>query len=159
MRGNGYSKKAAKIWLMTGACFALTVIMAFCVPQSALCGSQNDREEEAVLQAARKFLDAEIRRDYPAIYACFAPSSPYTKTNSYEQYLAQAKLAPDRVVKYRIIDISYIKNNEDRQKFSSVDKIAQVEVDVTFLHVSTKYRSEVNIGFIFLKEAGKWYKS
>jgi hypothetical protein len=159
MRGSGHYKKAAKIWLMAGTCFALAVIMAFCVPQSALCGSQNDREEEAVLQAARKFLDAEIRRDYPAIYACFAPSSPYTKTNSYEQYLAQAKLAPDRVVKYHIIDISYIKNNEDRQKFSSVDKIAQVEVDVTFLHVSTKYRSEVNIGFIFLKEAGKWYKS
>ena len=133
--------------------------MAFCIPESALCGSQNDLEAEAVMQAARKFLDAEVRRDYPAIYACFAPSSPYAKTNSYEQYLAQAKSAPDRVVKYRIVDISYIKNNEDRQTFSSVDKIAQVEVDVTFLHVSTKHRSEVNIGFIFLKEGGKWYKS
>ena len=155
MNGNGNYKKA----IMAGACFAVAVSMAFCIPESALSNSQNDLEANAVMQAARKFLDAEVRRDYPAIYACFAPSSPYAKTNSYEQYLAQAKSAPDRVVKYRIVDISYIKNNEDRQTFSSVDKIAQVEVDVTFLHVSTKYRSEVNIGFIFLKEGGRWYKS
>jgi len=28
-----------------------------------------------------------------------------------------------------------------------------------FLHISTDRRSEINIGFIFFKEGGKWYKS
>ena len=159
MRGKKHYKKAAKIWLMAVACFALAAIMAFCVPESAFCGSQNDREAEAVLQAAKKFLDAEIRRDYPTVYACLSPSSTYIRTNSYKQYLSQAKASPDRVVKYRIINITYINNNDDRQINSTVEKIAQVEVDVTFLHINTKQRSEVNIGFIFFKEGGRWYKS
>jgi hypothetical protein len=159
MRGNGYSKKAAKIWLMTGACFALTVIMAFCVPESAICVSGEDAEAKTVLQAARNFLNAEVRRDYPAVYACFAPSSPYARTHNYEQYLAQARSAPDRIVKYRIIEVTYIQNSEDRKTYPSVDKVAQVEVDVTFLHTGTRQQSEINIGFIFLKEGGRWYKS
>jgi hypothetical protein len=159
MRGKGHYKKVANIWLMAGTCFSLAVIMVLSVPESAICGSQNDRETEAVLQAARKFLDAEIRRDYPAVYACLAPSSTYVRTNSYKQYIVQAKAAPDRVVKYRIIDITYIKNNEDRKTSPTVEKVAQVEVDVTLLHIDTRQRSEVNIGFIFLKEGGRWYKS
>jgi len=40
-----------------------------------------------------------------------------------------------------------------------VEKVAQVEVDVTFLHEKTNSHSEMNIGFIFFKEQGKWYKS
>jgi hypothetical protein len=156
MRGKKHYKKAAKIWLMAVACF---VLMAFPLPEKAESNSQNDREAEAVLQAAKKFLDAEIRRDYPTVYACLSPSSTYIRTNSYKQYLSQAKASPDRVVKYRIINITYINNNDDRQINSTVEKIAQVEVDVTFLHINTKQRSEVNIGFIFFKEGGRWYKS
>jgi hypothetical protein len=159
MRVNGQHERAVKIWLMAGACFALALIMVFSVPESALCGSTNDLEAKAVLKAARKFLDAEVRRDYPAVYACFAPSSPYGRSNSYEQYLAQAKLSPDQVVAYRIVRISYIQNPEDRKTYPSVDKVAQVEVDVTYLHPSTQRRSEINIGFVFLKEGGRWYKS
>jgi hypothetical protein len=159
MRGKEYSKKAARIWLMAGICFALAVIMAFSIPKGALCASGDDVEAKAVLQAARNFLNAEVRRDYPAVYACFAPSSPYARTHSYEQYLADARSAPDRIVKYRIIEVTYIQNSEDRKTYPSVDKVAQVEVDVTFLHTGTRQQSEINIGFIFLKEGGRWYKS
>ena len=159
MKGNGRSRKAANTWLMAGAYLALVMIMALCVQESALCASGDDAETKAVLQAARNFLNAEVRRDYPAVYACFAPSSPYARTHNYEQYLAEARSAPDRIVKYRIIEVTYILNPEDRKTYPAVDKVAQVEVDVTFLHTNTRQRSEINIGFIFLKEGGKWYKS
>ncbi len=157
MRRGGYDRNAARAWLLAGLCFALT--LAFSFPEGACAGSQKDPEAEAVLQAARNFLDAEVRSDYPAVYACFAPSSPYVRTHNYQQYLAEAKVAPDRVVKYRIIRVSYVQNSEDRKTYPAVDKIAQVEVDVTFLHPATQQRSEVNIGFVFLKERGRWYKS
>ena len=159
MTVNVHQNKAAKKWLMVGACFALAVIIFFFVPEHAFCGSQNDPDTEAVLQAARNYLDAEVRRDYPAVYACFAPSSSYVRNHSYEQYLADARSATDRVVSYRIVDITYIKNYDARETSSAVDKISQVEVDVTFFNADTQYRSEVNIGFIFLKERGRWYKS
>lgn len=159
MRQNGHFRKAVKACLTAVICFAVIVIPAFCFPEHALCGSQSDPEVEAVMQAARNYLDAEVRGDYPVIYACFAPSSIYTQTNNYEQYLADARSAQEHLVKYRIVAITYIKKNENKLTFSAVDKIAEVEVDVTFLHNTTKHRSEVNIGFIFFKEGGKWYKS
>jgi hypothetical protein len=159
MRGKGHSRKASIKWLTMGHCLFLAVIMTFFVPDRALCGAQNDPDAEAVLQAAKNYLDAEVRRDYPSVYACFAPSSSYIQTNSYEQYLADARSAQDNVVKYRIVAITYIKNNENRLIYAAVEKIAEVEVDVIFLNANTQYKSEVNIGFIFFKEGGKWYKS
>ena len=134
-------------------------IMVFCLPEHAISGAQNDPEAQAVMQAAINYFDAEVRRDYPAIYACFAPSSDYVRTTSYEQYLAETSAAQEHLIKYRIIAITYINKNKTKLTFSAVDKIAEVEVDVTLLHAGTKYQSEVNIGFIFLKEGGKWYKS
>jgi hypothetical protein len=159
MRGNESHKKATKKWLIAGTIFGLAFAMVLYAPVKVLCGSQNDIETEAVMKAARDFLDAEVRRDYPAVYACLAPSSAYVRTNSYKQYLSQAKSSPERVVKYRIINITYIKNNDDQQINSHIEKIAQVEVDVTVLNDNTNQRSEFNIGFIFFKEDGRWYKS
>jgi len=159
MRGNVHFRNAVKICLTAVACLAMISIIVFCLPERALCGSQNDPEAEAVMQAARNYLDAEVRVDYPVIYACFAPSSVYAQTSNYEQYLADARSAQEHLVKYRVVAITYIKKNENKLTLSSVDKIAEVEVDVTFLHDTTKHRSEANIGFIFFKEGGKWYKS
>lgn len=159
MRKNAHHKKAANIWLTAGGCFILAVIMTLSISENAFCGSSKDREAKAVLKAAKTFLDAEIRRDHPAVYACFAPSSDYVRTHSYKQYLAEAKVAPDRVVAYQIVRVSYIQDNKDPKTTSTAEKIAQVEVDVTFLHEGTQRRSVVNIGFIFLKEGGNWYKS
>jgi hypothetical protein len=144
---------------MSAIVLTLAAATVFCLPQSALCGSAGDREEQAVLKAARKFLDAEIRRDYPAVYACFAPSSVYLRTHNYQQYVAEAKAAPYHVVAYQIVRVNYIHNNKDPQTLSAADRIAQVEVEVTFAYEGTNRRSVSNIGFIFLKEGGKWYKS
>ena len=154
-----HQKKPVKMWLMAGTCLTLAMIIVFSVTESALCVSQNDQDTEAVMQAAQDYLEAEVRKDYPAVYACFAPSSVYAQTNTYEQYLAEARSAQENVVKYRIIDITYIKKNESKLTYSTVEKIAQVEVEVTFSHAVTKHQTEVNIGFIFLKEGRKWYKS
>ena len=159
IKGNGHQKKDAKTCLAAGTFVAMILIILFCFPKTALCGSPNDPEEEAIMQAARNYLDAEVRKDYSVVYACFAPSSDYIRQNSYEQYLADARLAQERVVKYRILAITYIKNNEKRLTSSIIEKIAEVEVDVTLLHAATQQQSEVNIGFIFFKEGGKWYKS
>lgn len=159
MMGNRHQKKAGKAWLIAGSCITALVLLAFFAPDRALSRAQNDPEAQAVMQAAINYFDAEVRRDYPAVYACFAPSSDYVRTTSYEQYLAETSLTQEHLIKYRIIAITYIKNNENRLTKSGVEKIAEVEVDVTLLHAGTKYQSEVNIGFIFLKEGGKWYKS
>ncbi len=139
--------------------FLLALILLMGSAPTALCKSTADAEEQAVLKAARKFLDAEIRRDYPAVYACFAPSSAYLRTHNYQQYLAEAKAAPYYVVAYQIVRVNYIQDNRDPQTISTADKIAQVEVEVTFAYEGAKRRSVSNIGFIFLKEGGKWYKS
>ena len=159
MEGTRHQKKYAKTLLTAGTLLAGILIMLFCFPRIARCGVQNDPEEQAVMQAATKYLDAEVRKDYPAVYASFAPSSDYAQSNRYEQYLAEAQLAQQHVVKYRIIAITYIKKNEKKLTLSAIDKIAEVEVDVTFLHTATRQQSEINIGFIFFKEGGKWYKS
>jgi hypothetical protein len=159
MTKKGYHIEAAKKILVSGTYFALAMIIVYLVPASGFCGTQSDPEAAAVLQAARKFLDAEVHKDYPVVYACFAPSSSYARSHSYKEYLAQAQSSPDRVVTYRIVTVTYIQNNEDRKTYPAVDKFAQVEVEVTFLHADTQQRSEVNIGFIFFKERGRWYKS
>ncbi|MRR16516.1 MAG: nuclear transport factor 2 family protein [Deltaproteobacteria bacterium] len=148
-----------KIYTTALVFFVLIASLAGGFAQNASCGSAGESEEQAVLKAVRKFLDAEIRRDYPAIFACFAPSSAYLRTHNYKQYLAEAKATPDRVVAYQIVRVSYIQANKDPQTISTADKIAQVEVEVTFAHEGASRQSVVNIGFIFLKEGGKWYKS
>lgn len=139
----------------------MIVILAalMCLPGNAFCKPAADPEEKAVLKAVRLFLDAEVRRDYPAVYACFAPSSAYLRTHTYPQYLAEAKTAPYHVVAYHIVRVNYIQDNKDPQNITTADRIAQVEVEVTFAYEGTDKRSVVNIGFIFLKEGGRWYKS
>ena len=141
------------------ACFVLAMALVLCVPGNGFCGSSNDPEEKALLEAARNFLDAEVRRDYPAIYACFASSSPYVRSHSYEQYLAEVQALPNRIIEYRIVSVNYIQDNEEKKKLPAVEKIAQVEVELKFIHADTQELSEINIGFVFFKERGRWYKS
>ncbi len=145
--------------LIAFVCLALILPGAFFVYKGWYVPFTNEREKQAVLKAAREFLDAEVRRDYQAVYSCFAASSAYVRSYTYNEYLAQAKTSPDRVTDYRIIAVSYIQDNEDRGKYPLVEKFAQVEVEVTFINQDTKSHSDVNIGFIFMKEKGSWYKS
>jgi len=156
MKEIGQHIENTKKTLVPGAFFVLAMIIALAVPG---CASSNNSEVKVVMKAAREFLDAEVRRDYPAVYASFASSSAYVRSHSYEEYLAQAQSSPDSIVEYRIVKVTYIQDNEDRKKYPAVEKFAQVEVEVTFMHAETQHRSEINIGFIFLKERGRWYKS
>jgi len=157
MKNNFYGRMISKVGRRVISLVLIGLMLG--LPSSAVCAGAPDREEKDVLKAARKFLDAEIRRDYPAVWACFAPSSAYVRNHTYPQYLAEAKVAPDRVVSYQIVRVSYVQDNKDPQTISTADRIAQVEVDVTFFNEVTRKQSVVNIGFIFLKEGGKWYKS
>lgn len=144
-------------WVPAIALFLFAAGMAH--PGLSFSEPPKDREEAAVLQAARDFLDAEMNRDFRAVYDCFAPSSPYASANSYDDYLREALVSEDRVIDYTIIGVTFIQDNDDLEAWPSVEKFAQVEVSVVFLHMPTERHSEINIGFIFIKEGGKWYKS
>ena len=135
------------------------LLVALFLPAPALSDTISDVEESSLVQATREFLDAEIRQDYPAVYRCFSPSSPYVHGHTYDDYLRDARASEDRIVAYTIVGVTYVHDNEDMEKWPSVERFAQVEVDMIFLHISTDRRSEINIGFIFFKEGGKWYKS
>lgn len=162
MKTSGMTKKDSLSMtsaLRYSGLFLLISIMVLGLSPSAFCKSAAEGDKRAVLKAARNFLDAEIRRDYPAVYACFAPSSAYLRTHTYQQYLAEAKSAPYHVVAYQIVRINYIEDNKDPKSITAASRIAQVEVEVTFAYEGSDKRSVVNIGFIFLKEGGRWYKS
>ncbi|PKN65780.1 MAG: hypothetical protein CVU54_18445 [Deltaproteobacteria bacterium HGW-Deltaproteobacteria-12] len=133
-------------------CLLLAMMLSICVPGSGFCGSLKDQEENALLQAARHFLDAEVRRDYPAVYACFASASAYARSHSYEEYLAQVKALPYRIVGYRIVTVSYIQENNEKIKYPAVERVAQVEVELKFLHADTQDLTEINIGFHYCPE-------
>jgi len=132
----------------------LLVLVAWC-PASAA----EDQETTAVLRAARSFLDAEVNRDYGSVYARLAPSSSYVRKHTYEDYAAAARSAQDRIVDYTIVRITYIHDNDNRAKWPCVEKFAQVEVDMVMLHIPSNQRSTINMGLVFLKENGTWYKS
>ena len=135
----------------------ILTVMVFGTTMNAM--GDNLCEEAAVLKAARQYLDAEVRKDYSQIYACLSPSSAYCASHNYEDYRKEALSSPTAVSEYQIINITYIKENEDREKFPHVEKFAEVEVEVVVYYSDTKKTSDFNIGFIFIKEGGKWYKS
>lgn len=116
------------------------------------------QEESAIFEAAKKYLDAEVGRDLPTVYACLAPSSVYCATHSYEAFLAEANASPVRIVGYKILRIAHIRDNDDLKSFPKVEKFAQVEVDIIVFYKDTNEKGDINFGFTFIKEMGKWYK-
>jgi len=118
----------------------------------------SDQEEPAVFAMAKKYLDAEVARDLPAVYACLAPSSVYCATHDYAAFVAEANASPVRIMGYKILRIAHIMKNDDLKKFPQVEKFAHVEVDVVVFYKDTSQKAEINIGFTFIKERGKWYK-
>ncbi|MGA3085174.1 MAG: hypothetical protein ABSE95_10310 [Thermodesulfobacteriota bacterium] len=115
-------------------------------------------EHEEIQKAAQKYLEAEVQRNFTAIYESLAPSSEYVAAHSFETYLAEAQASPVRIVSYRILNIFQITNNLDKEKYPKIDRSAQVEVDVVIRYVDTQKESMVNYAFPFVKEGGKWYK-
>jgi len=112
----------------------------------------------AIFAAAKKYLDAEVGRDLSTVYACLAPSSVYCATHNYEAFLAEANASPVRIVGYKIVRIAHIRANEDLKSFPKVEMFAHVEVDITFFYTDTNEKGDLNFGFTFIKEMGKWYK-
>jgi hypothetical protein len=127
------------------------------------CSDTGDRiafffEEPAIRKAAVQYLDAEVRRDLQGAYACLAPSSAYKATHTYGDYLKEAEASPVHIVDYKIIEISKLRDNHDRNQYPGIEKFVQVEVDVTFSHRDSPGTLPVNYSFTFIKEGGKWYK-
>jgi hypothetical protein len=159
MMRSRHSKKEPKVLLSAALGNAMLLLIFFLVPDIAVSDAKNDPEAQAVMQAATTYLNAELRRDYAAVYSCFAPSSDYVRLKNYKQYLEEVNSAGQQVVRYRIINISYIEKNSNRLLSADIEKIAEVVTDVTLANKATGKRTAVNIGFIFFKEKGKWYKS
>jgi hypothetical protein len=115
-------------------------------------------EEREIDAAARKYLDAEVARELKTVYGCLAPASIYRATHDYEAYLAQAEASPVRIREYKILRITHIRMNEDKNTYPRVEKFAQVEVDMKVFFTDTDQAAEVNFNFTFIKEGGRWYK-
>ena len=116
-------------------------------------------DERDIREAAQRYLDAEVRRDFREAYACLAPSSVYMATQpGYEDYLREAEASSTRIVNYKIIEISKLRDNHDRETYPRIEKFVQVEVDVTVSFEDNKETVVVNYSLTFIKEGGKWYK-
>ncbi|MDI6725769.1 MAG: hypothetical protein QMD32_02310 [Smithellaceae bacterium] len=127
------------------------------------CEGARDRiallgEKRAIEEAAGRYLEAEVKQDYGAVYESLGPSSVYRKGNTYDQYLEQAKGAPGRLLGYKILRISRLTENHDRRSYPGIDKFVRVEVEVIFEQTDSKQRTEANYDYTFIKEGGKWYK-
>ena len=152
-----------RLQLALGIITAAIILGISGFPASGICaepsaGTSISSEETAVLEAARKYFDAEVARDLPTVYRCLAPSSAYCASHDYEAFLAEANTSPVRIVEYKIVRIAHIKNNDDLKGFPLVEKFAYVEVDVVVHYKDKNEKADVNFGFTFIKERGKWYK-
>jgi hypothetical protein len=116
------------------------------------------RENKAIRAAAERYLEAEVKRDFKGVYESFAPSSVYRRKNSYEQYLAEARSTPYRIVRYKVVGISHLTGNQDQAAYPKIEKFVRVEVEMVLLHALRSERSEANYDFTFIKEEGRWYK-
>ncbi|HAR97958.1 MAG TPA: hypothetical protein DCS11_03495 [Syntrophus sp. (in: bacteria)] len=138
-----------------GTGILLVILLLGCADSTSR--AVNYFEDRAVYKAVCHYLDAEVNRDHRGVYESLAPSSPYCKNNSYEMYLSQAASAP-AIASYKIIKISDIRMNGDRQRYPKIDKFARVEVELVLVLNEDGQTTEVNFAFPFVKEGGKWYK-
>jgi len=146
-----------------GACAILIILLSFVSADTgygadAVLSPGASAEEREIDAAARKYLDAEVARDLKTVYGCLAPSSIYRAAHDYDAYLAEAEASPVRIREYKILRITHIRVNEDKQRFPHVEKFAEVEVNMHVHFIDTNQAAEVNFNFTFIKEGGRWYK-
>jgi hypothetical protein len=115
-------------------------------------------EIAAVEQAARAYLEAEVRRDFDAVWASLAPSSVYRETHDYLSYREEAVRSPVRIERFRILRVAGVRPNHDPARFPKVERFAEVEVDLVLFFTDTETRTDVNYRFAFIREGGRWYK-
>ncbi len=145
------------------ACAILIILLSFVSADAgygadAALSPGKSPEVREIDAAARKYLDAEVARDLKTVYGCLAPSSIYCATHDYKAYLAEAEASPVRIREYKILRITHIRINEDKNTYPRVEKFAQVEVDMKVFFTDTNQAAEVNFNFTFIKEGGRWYK-
>jgi hypothetical protein len=136
---------------------AFSLVLGLVLLNAGFCGDFS-LEQQEIQKAAARYLEAEVHRDLKTVYESLAPSSDYLAAHKYEEYLAEAKTSPVRIVSYQILNISLISENTDKTKYPKVERTARVEVDVVIVYTDTNQRSVVNYAFPFVKEGGRWYK-
>lgn len=141
--------------LGAGLCILVLTLLFFDKPREAL---EMLYERPRIERAMADYFAAEMSRDYAKVYHCLAPSSHYRRTHSYEEFLADMKSNPVRIVSYKIVDIYGLRKNHDPKTYPDVERFAQVEVDVTLKFGDTKREVLCNYCFTFLKEKGTWRK-
>ena len=115
-------------------------------------------ERPRIEQALHAYFDAEMKGDLDAVYRCLAPSSIYRQDHTYEDFLADMRSNPAKIVRYTIVDIYGLRPNHDPQSYPGVERFAQVEVDVILEYADTHQSAECNFCFTFLREGGQWFK-
>jgi hypothetical protein len=137
---------------------ALLVLVILPATPGAEPEGPSGREEKAVEQAARAYLEAEVRRDFAAVWSLLAPSSAYCQTHDFEAYREEARQSPVRVERFEILRVAGIRPNHDPERFPRAERFADVEVDLVLYFTDTGTRTEVNHRFTFIREGGRWYK-
>jgi len=152
-----FSRPGIRIMAVLVVCLVVlaTVLLAFDKPRTyfALCW-----ERPRIEQALKIYFAAEMAKDYDKVYQCLAPSSPYRQTHSYQDFIKDMQTSPVKIVDYKLVDIYDLRPNYDRRRYPRVERLAQVEVDVTILFTDTRRKSSANYCFTFLKEGGAWFK-
>jgi len=115
-------------------------------------------EQKEVASAAKRYLDAEVKQDYKAVFKSLYPGSEYCRANGFQAYVAEAQSTPVQIASYKILNIRIFPENPEKEKYPNLEGFARVEVDVTIGDRDSGHKSLVNYDFPFVKEGGRWYK-
>jgi hypothetical protein len=115
-------------------------------------------DQKEVASAAKRYLDAEVKQDYKAVFKSLYPGSDYCRANGFQAYVAEARSSSVRIASYTILNIRLIPENPEKEKYPNLEGFARVEVDVTIRYRDSGKKSLVNYDFPFVKEGGRWYK-
>ncbi len=150
----------ARTLALAGAATAVlcALIAAFIVSERPRYFLEMLYERPRIEQALHTYFAAEMKGDLAAVYRCLAPSSIYRQDHTYEDFLADMKSNPSKIVRYTVVDIYGLRPNHDPQSYPGVERFAQVEVDVTLEYTDTHATAECNFCFTFLREGGQWFK-
>jgi len=114
-------------------------------------------EQDDVIEAVRRYFQAEKEGNLRAVWDLLAPSSEFKKAFSYAFYEEMARRNPGVLKDYKIEGIPDVQENHDKKKWPDVEKIANVTVTVSLVVDGQKEQTQVRI-FTFLKESGRWFK-
>ncbi|MDQ1238070.1 MAG: hypothetical protein QG577_254 [Thermodesulfobacteriota bacterium] len=135
-------------------CLLLLLVCAFAFIHGHHCLAD---DQEDVLEAVRRYFEAEKEGNIVAVWNLLAASSEFKKAFSYPFYEEMVRRHPVVLKDYRIEGIPDIQENQDRKTMPDVDKIATVKVTVSLVGEGDKELTQLRV-FTFLKESGRWFK-